>query len=78
MDLEVVLAGAPDGENYLQSILKEIAGAEPDLFGLPLPDKVQIENKYNEFVPLDLLRKQFILDFLDADGLREALCDPGL
>ena len=74
--LEVALADSADGERYLRGVLEEIAEAEPDLFGLPLPDKVQIENKYNEFIPLDLLRKQFILDFLDADGLKEALRDP--
>lgn len=71
--LEVVLSGVPDGERYLQNVLEEIADAEPDLFGLPLPDKVQIDNKYNAFIPPDLLRKQFIFDFLDADGLQEAL-----
>jgi ATP-dependent Lhr-like helicase len=40
---------------------------------LQLPEKIQIENKYNEYVPLSLLRKQFINDFLDLDGLKEVL-----
>jgi ATP-dependent Lhr-like helicase len=43
------------------------------LTDLPLPEKIQIENKYNEYVPLSLLRKQFIYDFLDLDGLKEVL-----
>jgi len=33
---------------------------------------VQIEGKYNEFVPLDLLKKQFVEDYLDFEGLRES------
>ena len=66
---------APDAKMQLENALRELAQweGEMDLSGLPLPEKVQIEHKYNEFIPLDLLRKEFIFDFLEPDGLREAL-----
>ena len=59
-----------DPKGYLASLIREILASEADPFRLPLPDKVQIEHKYNEFIPLELLKKQFVLDFLDFDGLR--------
>ena len=72
--LEVVFSGnVPEAGKYLERTIDEILASEPDPDTLPLPDKVQIENKYNEFIPLELLRKQFIFDFLDFDGLKRAL-----
>ncbi len=55
----------------LESIIKEIIASDLDLNELPLPEKIQIDNKYNEFIPQKLLRKQFITDFLDFDGLKK-------
>ncbi len=66
-------ADTPHAEEYIERTIREIVYSEPDLSGLPLPDKIQIENKYNEFIPLELLKKQFVGDFLDFDGLRDAL-----
>jgi len=63
--------GGTTGE--LEAIIDEILFSNIDLYGLPLPDKVQIEYKYNEFIPVNLLRKQFIEDYLDFAGLRDAL-----
>ncbi|NLO47617.1 MAG: DEAD/DEAH box helicase [Clostridiales bacterium] len=40
---------------------------------IPLPDKVQIDSKYNEYIPLPLLKKQFVYDFLDLEGLKEII-----
>ena len=51
----------------------DILQSDLDLYSLPLPEKIQIEGKYNEFVPLDLLRKQFIEDHLDFEGLKRDL-----
>lgn len=68
--LEVSFDGAKE---ELEGIIKEILHLELNLYDLPLPDKVQINGKYNEFIPLELLRKQFIEDYLDFDGLKEAL-----
>ena len=68
--LEVYFSGEP-GE--LEAIIRDILRGKPDLYDLPLPDKVQVRGKYNEFVPPDLLRKQFIEDFLDFQGLRDGM-----
>ena len=68
--LEVVFDGTA-GE--LSDIIHDILRSKLDLNDLPLPDKVQVRGKYNEFIPPDLLRKQFIEDYLDMEGLRGAL-----
>ena len=66
--LEVIFEG--DG-GELEQTIDDILCSNLDIYSLPLPDKVQIEGKYNEFVPQELLRKQFIEDYLDFDGLKE-------
>ncbi|NLO08555.1 MAG: hypothetical protein GX129_01630, partial [Clostridiales bacterium] len=65
--LEVIFNGTKE---ELESIIKDIINSELDLYSLPLPEKVQIDGKYNEFIPLELLRKQFIEDYLDFEGLK--------
>ncbi len=65
--LEVVYDG---GQAGLEAEIREILAEEPDLNTLPLPEQVQIRGKYNEFVPQELLRKQYVEDFLDFAGLR--------
>ena len=66
--LEVIFDGTKE---ELEDIIRDILRSELDLYDLPLPDKVQIDGKYNEFIPLDLLKKQFIEDYLDFEGLKE-------
>ena len=68
--LEVIFDGTKEA---LEEIIQDILNSELDLYNLPLPEKVQIEGKYNNFVPLDLLRKQFIEDYLDFEGLKSGL-----
>lgn len=64
--LEVYFRGSAE---ELEEIIRSILCEKMDLHSLLLPEKIQIENKYNEFVPQSLLRKQFVEDFLDFDGL---------
>ena len=66
--MEVIFQGEKE---ELEEIIKEILASDLDLYSLPLPDEVQIDGKYNEFVPKNLLRKQFIEDYLDFEGLKE-------
>ena len=66
--LEVIFSGE---QEELEQIIKEVLASDIDLYSLPLPDDVQIDGKYNEFVPKHLLRKQFIEDYLDFEGLKE-------
>jgi len=68
--LEVIYSGTPEA---LEELISDILRSDLDLYGLPLPDKVQVNGKYNEFIPEDLLRKQFVEDYLDFEGLKEAL-----
>lgn len=71
--LEVIFNGSKEN---LEDMIADILQSELDLYSLPLPDKVQINGKYNEFIPLNLLRKQFIEDYLDFEGLRNDLAGP--
>ncbi len=59
------------GKEGIEKVISDVLRSDLDLYSLPLPDKVQIDGKYNEFVPLDLLRKQFIEDYLDFEGLKK-------
>ena len=68
--LEVIFDGSAE---ELKNVISDILSDSLDLYDLPLPDKVQILGKYNEFIPWDLLRKQFIEDYLDFDGLKGAV-----
>lgn len=75
--LEAAFSGGKTGvKDYLENTIGEILTSETDPFSLPLPEKVQIENKYNEYIPLELLKKQFIFDFLDIDGMKRELRNP--
>lgn len=65
--LEVIYDGTKD---ELEDIIKYILQSDLELYDLPLPDKIQIDGKYNEFIPPELLRKQFIEDYLDFEGLK--------
>lgn len=67
--LEVMFNGTKED---LEAIIEDILHSDLDLYTLPLPEKVQIEGKFNEFIPLELLRKQFIEDYLDFEGLKSA------
>lgn len=68
--LEVIFSGTKE---ELEGIIADILRSDLDLYDLPLPDKVQIDGKYNEFIPPELLRKQFVEDYLDFEGLKNAL-----
>lgn len=65
--LEVIYEGTKE---ELEEIIMDILQSELDLYQLPLPDKIQIKGKYNEYIPAWLLRKQFIEDYLDFEGLK--------
>lgn len=66
--LEVIFEGS--GQE-LENTISDILYSDLDPYSLPLPEKVQIEGKFNEFIPLELLRKQYIEDYLDFEGLRD-------
>jgi ATP-dependent Lhr-like helicase len=57
----------------LEESIFEILSSSLNMYDLPLPEKVQVLGKYNEFIPQNLLRKQFIEDYLDFEGLKNSL-----
>jgi len=65
--LEVVFDGTAE---ELEAHIRDILSSDLNMYDLPLPEKTQVRGKYNEFIPPALLRKQFIEDFLDFEGLR--------
>jgi len=67
--LEVHFDGTPE---ELDAAINEIVQSDINMYELPLPDKAQVKGKYNEFIPQSLLRKQFVEDYLDMQGLRKA------
>jgi len=66
--LEVTFEGNADA---LRDLIYDTLKKDINMYDLPLPDNVQVGGKYNEFIPKHLLRKQFIEDYLDINGLRE-------
>ena len=68
--LEVIFDGTKD---ELENVIFDILHSDLNLYTLPLPEKVQIAGKYNEFIPQNLLRKQFIEDYLDFEGLKDGM-----
>ncbi|HKM32244.1 MAG TPA: hypothetical protein VJX95_01615, partial [Oscillospiraceae bacterium] len=54
----------------LEEEIKDILRSNLPLYELPIPADTEIKGKYNEFLPRDLVRKQFIEDFLDFEGLK--------
>ena len=68
--LEVYFNGSAD---ELEDIIHKIMAANIDMYELPLPDNASVISKYNDYVPKGLLRKQYIEDYLDFQGLRDAL-----
>ncbi|MCL2216433.1 MAG: DEAD/DEAH box helicase [Defluviitaleaceae bacterium] len=66
--LEVQLSPS-SGADELNAAIGDILRSPPSMYDLPLPENAQVRGKYNEFIPQFLLRKQFIEDYLDFEGL---------
>ncbi|MFT3952638.1 MAG: DEAD/DEAH box helicase [Oscillospiraceae bacterium] len=60
-------------EAMLEEVLDEIAAFSLTERDLALPEEIAIDHKFNEFIPPELLRKQFVNDFLDLEGLGAAM-----
>lgn len=56
-----------DLENKIYDIIENL----PDKHHFCLLENIQIPFKYNNFIPLDLLKKQFVEDFIDLDGMKK-------
>ena len=57
-------------KNELEKILKEIKYKEIDKNQFDIPDLLQKTGKYNYMIPKELLKKQFIEDCVDVEGMQ--------
>ena len=57
-------------EAAFYDIVCEEAAAELDPLELVYPNEVPVFEKYDEYVPPELVRKGFALGVLDTDGMR--------
>ncbi len=57
------------GMNALASVLNDIRANGADKYGFSIPENCEISGKYNEYIPRELLTKQYIEDYLDTDEL---------
>ena len=62
-----------EGIDWLKGILEEIKYTEIDKTTFEIPDMVEKHGKYNYFIPKELLKKQYIEDCVDVQGMKEGL-----
>lgn len=74
--LEVLFKGSSE---ELTDIVKNLLVSEMDFEAAVVPDAKEVMEsysrfkKYSEFIPAKLLKKQFVVDFLDFDGLKREM-----
>ncbi len=57
----------------VQVLLETLRAKTLDTSVLVVPEKLDLPGKFNRYVPAELLKKQFLVDFIDVDGLRVLL-----
>lgn len=57
----------------LEAALAEIKRSGADKYAFKIPDNCEISGKYNDYIPRELLRKQYVEDYLDAVDMQENL-----
>ena len=57
----------------LESALAEIKRDGADKYSFNIPDNCEISGKYNDYIPRELLKKQYVEDYLDAADMKENL-----
>ncbi len=58
------------GLEELCAALDEIKLNGADKYGFRVPDNCEISGKYNDFIPRELLKKQYVEDYLDTEDMR--------
>jgi ATP-dependent Lhr-like helicase len=59
--------------HHLRQALQKIRSRGVDIETLAIPDSIRPDQKFDKFIPNELLIRQVKADYLDADGLRESL-----
>ncbi|MBE6902793.1 MAG: DEAD/DEAH box helicase, partial [Ruminococcaceae bacterium] len=57
-------------QEELCAALDEIKEHGADKYTFTIPDNCEISGKYNDFIPRELLKKQYVEDYLDTDDMR--------
>ncbi len=57
----------------LETALAEIKLNGADKYAFNIPDNCEITGKYNDYIPRELLKKQYIEDYLDAEDMKANL-----
>ena len=57
----------------LETALAEIKRNGADKFSFKIPDNCEISGKYNDYIPRELLKKQYVEDYLDTDDMKNNL-----
>lgn len=60
---------SPKGAQALSAALSKLKNDGADKYSFSIPDNCEICGKYNDFIPRELLKKQYIEDYLDTDDL---------
>ena len=58
------------GREALTAALNEIKADGADKYSFRIPENCEIAGKFNDYIPRQLLIKQYIEDYLDTDELR--------
>ncbi len=58
------------GIEVLRTALNDIKQNGADKYGFPIPDNCEICGKYNDYIPRELLKKQYIEDYLDTEDMK--------
>lgn len=59
------------GKGALVAALNSIKAKGADKYGFEIPDNCEICGKFNDYIPRELLRKQYIEDYIDCEELSE-------
>lgn len=58
------------GKGAIVSALNSIREKGADKYGFTIPENCEISGKYNDYIPRELLTKQYVEDYLDTDELK--------
>jgi len=58
------------GIEELCAALDDIKQCGADKYGFIIPDNCEISGKYNDFIPRELLKKQYVEDYLDTEDMK--------
>lgn len=58
------------GIEVLRTAINDIKQNGADKYGFPIPDNCEICGKYNDYIPRELLKKQYIEDYLDTEDMK--------